>query len=250
MHKSNKFSMTNFSASLFLAVSVGLAGQASADAWSTSTTAGTPIRTTTTTTKVGIGLTGTTAPRGALDVEGSAVIGAGYSGTSTVTPLSNGLLVEGRASIGSSAPPSNSKFNVNNTGNGPMATFQQNGILMANIDNGGNFTTEGNIVGNSIVAASGDVYVPNGKVIIKQWSMEVPDYVFDEKNHPLKKLDEVERFVKTHKHLPDVPSAADMKKKGMDMAEMNLILLKKVEELTLYVIEQDKKITKLSKNEH
>ena len=46
-------------------------------------------------------------------------------------------------------------------------------------------------------------------------------------------------------HLPEIPSAKEMKKEGINIANMNLRLLKKVEELTLYIIEQDKKINEL-----
>lgn len=76
---------------------------------------------------------------------------------------------------------------------------------------------------------------------VGDWLIKTPDYVF-EKNYDLKPLKEIETFIATHKHLPEVPSEADMKEKGVDLAEMNMILLKKVEELTLYTIEQNKKI--------
>lgn len=73
-----------------------------------------------------------------------------------------------------------------------------------------------------------------------------PDYVF-EKDYPLSPLSEVEKYVQENKHLPEVPSAADMETNGIKLMEMNLLLLKKVEELTLYVIEQQKQIQELQK---
>jgi len=70
----------------------------------------------------------------------------------------------------------------------------------------------------------------------------IPDYVFDT-NYKLKSLlNEVEPFIIKNKHLPDVPSAKDIKNNGMNIGDMNVILLKKVEELTLYTIEQQKTI--------
>jgi len=69
----------------------------------------------------------------------------------------------------------------------------------------------------------------------------IPDYVF-EKNYKLRSLKEVEEFVNENKHLPEVPSAKQISENGMGMVEMNIVLLKKVEELTLYLIEQNKKI--------
>ncbi|MFC3197309.1 hypothetical protein ACFOET_06770 [Parapedobacter deserti] len=43
--------------------------------------------------------------------------------------------------------------------------------------------------------------------------------------------------MKTHKHLPEIPSAADIQRDGLDLAEMNVLLLKNVEELTLHIID-------------
>jgi hypothetical protein len=68
-----------------------------------------------------------------------------------------------------------------------------------------------------------------------------PDYVF-EKNYELPDLTTVEKYILANKHLPEVPSANEMEANGVKLLEMNLLLLKKVEELTLYVIEQQKKI--------
>ncbi len=67
------------------------------------------------------------------------------------------------------------------------------------------------------------------------------DYVFapDYKLMPLK---DVEQFTKENKHLPNVPSASEMVNNGLDVAEMDAKLLEKVEELTLYLIEQNKQI--------
>lgn len=72
------------------------------------------------------------------------------------------------------------------------------------------------------------------------------DYVFD-KSFKLKSLKEVENFIKENKHLPDVPSTSDVTKNGIDLAETQALLLQKIEELTLYVIQQQKEIDKLKK---
>jgi hypothetical protein len=63
-----------------------------------------------------------------------------------------------------------------------------------------------------------------------------PDYVFD-KDYKLPSLEEIQPYIKANKHLPEVPSAKDMEENGINVGEMNLLLLKKVEELTLYLIE-------------
>lgn len=67
-----------------------------------------------------------------------------------------------------------------------------------------------------------------------------PDYVF-EPEYKLMPLDEVETFVKTNKHLPNVKSQEEVKD-GYGLSEMNAVLLQKVEELTLYIIEQQKEM--------
>lgn len=72
------------------------------------------------------------------------------------------------------------------------------------------------------------------------------DFVF-EKNYKLLSLQEVEEHIESKKHLPDVPSAADMSEKGVGMAELQIKLLQKIEELTLYVIQQQKEIDGLKK---
>jgi len=67
------------------------------------------------------------------------------------------------------------------------------------------------------------------------------DFVFAE-DYALKPLDEVYHFIQTNKHLPEIPSAADMINNGLEMGEFQIKLLQKIEELTLYVIEQDKRL--------
>ncbi|MUV04908.1 hypothetical protein GN157_14425 [Flavobacterium rakeshii] len=70
------------------------------------------------------------------------------------------------------------------------------------------------------------------------------DYVFAD-NYNLMPLTEVEAFTKENKHLPNVPSAEEMVTEGLDVAQMDAKLLEKIEELTLYLIEQNKQIEEL-----
>ncbi len=72
------------------------------------------------------------------------------------------------------------------------------------------------------------------------------DFVFD-KDYALPSLQEVEKFVTKNKHLPEIASAKEKQKEGINLSEMNIKLLQKIEELTLYVIEQEKKNTIQSK---
>ncbi|HOJ24270.1 MAG TPA: hypothetical protein PK081_03285 [Bacteroidales bacterium] len=58
-------------------------------------------------------------------------------------------------------------------------------------------------------------------------------------------LKELEQYILKNKHLPEVPTQNEISKDGMDAYEVNAILLKKVEELTLYIMEQQKQIEQL-----
>ncbi|WP_218917231.1 hypothetical protein [Niabella ginsenosidivorans] len=84
-----------------------------------------------------------------------------------------------------------------------------------------------------------------GKIIgeevkVKLQSSGWPDYVFTP-SYQLMPLDKVEAFIEEHGHLPDVPSAKEVAEKGVEVGANQAILLKKIEELTLYILEQDKK---------
>ncbi|MEN0052365.1 MAG: hypothetical protein AAGC65_01785 [Mucilaginibacter sp.] len=70
-----------------------------------------------------------------------------------------------------------------------------------------------------------------------------PDYVF-KKNYDLRSLTEVKNYINNNQHLPEIPSAEEITKEGINLGEMNKLLLKKVEELTLYLIEKDEKETR------
>lgn len=68
-----------------------------------------------------------------------------------------------------------------------------------------------------------------------------PDYVF-EPEYKLLSLHEVEQYINSHKHLPEIPSAEEISKNGLDVGDTQALLLKKIEELTLYLIEQNKRL--------
>lgn len=73
-----------------------------------------------------------------------------------------------------------------------------------------------------------------------------PDYVFA-RQYQLPSLTTLEQYIQQHKHLPNIPSAQEVKKDGIELGNMNARLLEKIEELTLYVIELNKKIQQLEK---
>lgn len=80
------------------------------------------------------------------------------------------------------------------------------------------------------------------KVIVTQQSWS--DFVFGE-GYRLRSLSEVDEFIKTHRRLPDIPSEKDVADQGVDVGDMQAKLLQKIEELTLYVIEQEQQIRQL-----
>ena len=73
-----------------------------------------------------------------------------------------------------------------------------------------------------------------------------PDYVFAS-GYRLPSLKETRDYIRQFNHLPDVPPALKMEKEGINLSEMNMLLLKKIEELTLYAIEQNNKTEELAK---
>jgi hypothetical protein len=77
--------------------------------------------------------------------------------------------------------------------------------------------------------------------------MQGADFVFEE-DYELRSIEELERFVKTNLHLPEIAPAKNMEENGVLQGEMNQKLLQKIEELTLYIIEQNK-INKLQAKE-
>lgn len=92
-----------------------------------------------------------------------------------------------------------------------------------------------------LVDAGGGVYcrslhVKNGNF----WG----DFVF-EKNYPLMSLPDLEEYINNNCHLPEIPSASEVEQEGIDVYEMTRLLTIKVEELTLYMIEANKRIEEL-----
>lgn len=98
------------------------------------------------------------------------------------------------------------------------------------------------------VVPSGYKFAVNGGIICEEVKVvqDVPnsDYVF-EKEYPLLSLSEVEDFIEENKHLPGIPSADEFRQDGYKLGEMDDMLLRKVEELTLYVIQLNKENNEL-----
>ncbi len=93
-----------------------------------------------------------------------------------------------------------------------------------------------------------ELFTVNGTIHSKEVKVDLnvpaPDYVFKSEYH-LRSLDDVEKFIQSESHLPEVPSAAQMEEEGIALGDMNMLLLKKIEELTLYMIDFKKEINTL-----
>lgn len=93
---------------------------------------------------------------------------------------------------------------------------------------------------NALLTVKGSIASREVKVVATTGA----DFVFN-KNYELPSLKEVEKYISENKHLPEVPSAQEMIANGVELGKMNLILLQKIEELTLYMIKKDKEIEML-----
>jgi hypothetical protein len=91
---------------------------------------------------------------------------------------------------------------------------------------------------DSKLTVKGRIHAEEVKVDL---SVPGPDYVFKE-GYNLKSLEEIQNYIKENGHLPNIPSAKDMEENGIQLGEMNMKLLEKIEELTLYILAQEKKM--------
>jgi hypothetical protein len=94
----------------------------------------------------------------------------------------------------------------------------------------------------NLLDADGTIHAKQVKVDLNG----LADFVFDP-GYRLRPLSEVSSFIRTNGHLPEIPTAAQVSHDGLDVGAMNNLLLRKVEELTLYAIEQQKQIETLKK---
>jgi hypothetical protein len=118
---------------------------------------------------------------------------------------------------------------------GVTTTVAGNDALTRMVIDGSGKIGIGTITPSEKLSVAGNIRTQ--KVIVTQlgWS----DYVFDS-SYQLKPLTEVEQFIKQNKHLPDIPSAIEVEEKGVSVGDNQALLLKKIEELTLYMIEMKK----------
>lgn len=88
--------------------------------------------------------------------------------------------------------------------------------------------------GNAKLAVAGKI--TSTEVVVEINPGHGPDYVFEE-DYELRSLRDIKDYIQRNKHLPEIPSALEMEENGVELGEMNMLLLKKIEELTLHQIE-------------
>lgn len=119
---------------------------------------------------------------------------------------------------------------------GDVAFSQKVSIGNVSCPSGGCWGTLG--INNMTLAVGGRIGARGG-VHVVNFGAAWPDYVF-KPLYRLRPLAEVEEFIQRNQHLPDVPSAAEVEAGGIELASMQALLLRKVEELTLHLIQMQK----------
>lgn len=181
---------------------------------------------------------GTTSPQYKLDVRGGVSI-QGKNPISSANGFYNALQFKGLSHAAIVYNPGESNelmfgFNSNGSfywGTGQNNTRNPNSYVMYLT------STEGNLgIRGKLTAAEVNIKVGG-------WA----DYVF-KPTYRLLSIPELEQYISKHQRLPEVPSEEEVAEKGVSVGEMNVILLKKIEELTLYIIDLQKQVNELKQN--
>ncbi|WP_299899728.1 tail fiber protein [uncultured Aquimarina sp.] len=183
----------------------------------------------------------------------------GNVGIGTTNPIEKLKIVNGSISVDSSSDGSNAFEFGNNYGqmyydaqssgeqnrgmyfqeqlstNRGFHFLNSNGDRLLKINGNGNVGIGTNSP-DAKLAVNGNIHTQEVKVDLVGW----PDYVFEE-DYNLPTLQEVEQHISEQGHLENIPSAAEVAENGIQLGEMNKKLLEKIEQLTLYMIEQNKK---------
>src|SRR6218665_688328 len=189
--------------------------------------------------KVGIG---TSAPTSTLHVNGDVLVEHG------VLTVKTGGADKAEIILATATE------DAHHPGAGWIGTTSNHGLYIGTHNNATNIYLDtddnvfvgfnGNYPETSNAASKFDLFVHQG-ILTEDYALAPQsswsDYVFD-KDYKLKKLEEVENYIQENKHLPNIPSKDEIAKEGYSLHEVNVKMLEKIEELTLYVIEQEKEI--------
>ncbi|MDQ3047918.1 MAG: hypothetical protein M3R27_10250 [Bacteroidota bacterium] len=211
---------------------------------------------------------GTTSPLNKFHVSNGAVRITGtesglggpsilFGGTSTTAPNGEWSLQYEESTPGFEGMNFWRPFGATAGGGNYFLFLKNNGKVGINTNNP---TAQLTVNGNVLIGDPAVVSIPNTnyklfvetgiltekvKVAVKN-TVDWADYVFAD-DYQLRSLNEVELFITENNHLPNVPSAENVVKEGVDLGKMDAKLLEKIEELTLYLIEQNKKLESIQK---
>jgi hypothetical protein len=173
----------------------------------------------------------------------------GNVGVGTTTP---NAIVDAKSRLGYNlyrATDQNNQYRWRIDQNFDMFLTNSSGNDIVHIGQNGSWFNSGNVgigtaVPDAMLAVKGLIHAQEVKIDLL--GACAPDYVF-EQDYKLSSLDEIKAYIDQNKHLPEIPSAKEMEKNGVNLGEMNMLLLKKVEELTLHLIQTNERIDKLEK---
>jgi hypothetical protein len=208
----------------------------------------------------------TSSPTAMLHVNGSAIIGS-----TTLTPTTAFDLASNKVVLGNQTTYGGGYIEVNGSGNYGYNIVSKSNLALNNsaptklfVGLNTNATKEvfgvysngQTYIGPQIISSSSihtDYKLSvDGKIVAKSIYVLLPtggdwaDYVFQD-NYKLTPLKEIETFVKRNKHLPEIPSAREIEENGINLGQMDALLLKKIEELTLHMIRIEKENENLKK---
>ncbi|WP_260134035.1 hypothetical protein [Elizabethkingia anophelis] len=176
---------------------------------------------------------GNNSPQSKLDINGTIMVG-GDTGNLDITSLPNSLDMlknTGKLAIGWNLSGGGGETNfIANRGKGNTGGFHFY-----------DYTNEGQRKRLLLLNSNGNALL-DGKLEakeIKVTTTPTADFVFEDSYH-LPNLESVEKHIKEKKHLPEIASASEMQKEGVNIGDFQIKLLQKIEELTLYSIEQNK----------
>ena len=211
---------------------------------------------------------GTTSPGAKLDVAGNARVTNDFTVSGSGTDIGGSINILNTSKTGTGQASRWTMYNMSGTYGNSLQFWAYDNIgctsggmcasRLTLMDNG-NIIASGKIgIGLSDAATklaaspSDELLTVNGTIHATEVKVDLTGSLADFVFHPsykLMPLNQVEQYVKTNSHLPEIPSAAEVSKNGLSMGEMQNKLLQKVEELTLYVIEQQKRIEMLEKSQ-
>ncbi|HPN71726.1 MAG TPA: hypothetical protein PLZ32_19505, partial [Saprospiraceae bacterium] len=181
---------------------------------------------------VGIGVTNAISKLHVVDIVDASYSTHGYFQLGNTN--SSNLVFDNNEILAREAGLESDLF-IQNDGGNLLLCGDENGAVGIGITNGANLPF------GSLLAVDGKITCE--EVLVKL-SQNWPDYVFAP-NYNLRPLDEVKLYIQKNEHLPGIPSATEMQENGQELGSMQVIMMEKIEELTLYIIQLQEEINKL-----